>query len=99
MAKEAMFTLKLETELRDQFMAEAEAAHKPASQIVREYMRSFVKQQREKREHDEWFQTEVGQGLREADDPNVKRVSQEEVATNWQRQRAELLQRADTQKE
>lgn len=33
MSKEAVFSLKLESELRDQFMAEAEAAHRPASQI------------------------------------------------------------------
>lgn len=43
MAKEAMFTLKLEPELREQFMAEAQATDRPASQIVREFMRDFVK--------------------------------------------------------
>src|SRR3546814_5837594 len=35
MSKEVQFTMKLEPELRDQFMAEAEAAHRPASQVVR----------------------------------------------------------------
>lgn len=34
MSKHAVFTMKLETELRDQFMAEAQASHRPASQIV-----------------------------------------------------------------
>lgn len=42
MLKEAVFTMKLEPELRDAFMAEAEATHRPASQIVRELMRDFV---------------------------------------------------------
>jgi len=42
MSKEAVFTMKLEPELRDQFMAEAEASHRPASQVVRELMREFV---------------------------------------------------------
>ena len=47
MAKEAVFTMKLEPELRDAFMAAAEAADRPASQIVREFMRDFVQQDRE----------------------------------------------------
>ena len=46
MAKEAVFTVKLETDLRDAFAAEAEAAHRPASQIVREFMREFVERHR-----------------------------------------------------
>lgn len=94
MPKEAMFSLKLEAELRDQFMAEAEAAHRPASQIVREFMRDFIQRQRESREHDAWFRGEVEQGLREADDPAVRRVSHDDAATDWQRQRAVLMQRA-----
>jgi predicted transcriptional regulator len=47
MAKEAVFTMKLEPELRDAFMAAAEAVDRPASQIVREFMRDFVQQDRE----------------------------------------------------
>lgn len=47
MAKEAVFTLKLEPELRDAFMAAAQAADRPASQIVREFMRDYVRQDRE----------------------------------------------------
>ncbi len=60
MPKEAMFTLKLEAELREQFVAEAEATHRPASQIVREFMRDFVRQQRAAREHDAWFAPKWG---------------------------------------
>jgi len=95
MPKEAMFTLKLEAELRDQFMAEAEATHRPASQLVREFMRDFVRQQREGREHDAWFRAEVERGMREADDPKVTRISHEDVASDWRRQRADLAKRAD----
>jgi len=46
MSKEAVFTMKLEPELRDAFMAEAQASHRPASQVVRELMREFVDRQR-----------------------------------------------------
>lgn len=99
MPKEAMFTLKLEPELREQFMAEAAAADRPASQIIREFMRDFVRQQRTAREHDAWFRAEVEQGMREADDPTVKRVSQEDASASWHRQRAELMKRAGERSE
>ncbi|WIM09188.1 antitoxin of toxin-antitoxin stability system [Enhydrobacter sp.] len=59
MSKEAVFTMKLESELRDAFMAEAEAAHRPASQVVRELMRDFVRQQRETREYDKFLRRKV----------------------------------------
>jgi predicted transcriptional regulator len=66
MPKEAVFTVKLEAELRDAFKAEAEATHRPASQLVREFMREFVQRQREARKHDAWFRAGVQQAL---DDP------------------------------
>jgi len=47
MAKEAVFTMKLEPELRDAFMAAAKREDRPASQLVREFMRDFVQQDRE----------------------------------------------------
>jgi predicted transcriptional regulator len=93
MAKEAVFTMKLEPELRDEFMAEAEAADRPASQIVRELMRDFVKRQREAREYDDFLRRKVeiarksmraGRGR-----PN------EEVAAKFAARRAELLRKAD----
>lgn len=43
MAKEAVFTMKLERELRDAFMAAAKREDRPASQIVREFMRDYVR--------------------------------------------------------
>lgn len=59
MAKEAVFTMKIEPELRDAFMAEAEASHRPASQVVRELMREYVQRQREAREYDEFLRGKV----------------------------------------
>lgn len=47
MAKEAVFTMKLEPELRDAFMAAAKNEDRPASQIIREFMRDFVQQDRD----------------------------------------------------
>jgi predicted transcriptional regulator len=62
MSKEAVFTMKLEPELRAEFMAEAEAAHRPASQVLRELMRDFVQRQREAREYEEFLRRKVEAG-------------------------------------
>lgn len=94
MTKATMFTLKLEPELRDAFVAEAQAAHRPASQVVRELMREFIQRQHESREQDAWMRAEIEQGIREADDPGVPRIPNEEVEADWRRQRAELVKRA-----
>jgi predicted transcriptional regulator len=59
MPKEAVFTMKLEPELRAEFMAEAEAAHRPASQVLRDLMREFVQRQREARAYDKFLQRKV----------------------------------------
>ena len=56
MAKDAVFTMKLDAELRDAFMAAAAQADRPASQIVREVMRDFVQQDRE---YVAWLQRRV----------------------------------------
>lgn len=62
MSKEAVFTMKLEPELRAEFMAEAEAVHRPASQVLRELMREFIQRQREGREYDEFLGRKVDAG-------------------------------------
>ena len=42
MSKEAVFTMKLEPELRADFMAEVAGEDRPASQVMRELMRSYI---------------------------------------------------------
>ena len=59
MSKQAVFTMKLEADLRADFIAEAQAADRPASQILRELMRDFVKQQRQARDYDAFLEQKV----------------------------------------
>ncbi len=59
MAKAAVFTMKLESELRDEFVAASEAVHRPASQVVRELMREFVERQRAERDYDAFVRGKV----------------------------------------
>lgn len=86
--------MKLEPELRAEFMAEAEVAHRPASQIVRDLMREFVRRQRDEREYDEFLRGKV------ADAREQIRVgdyaSADEVEARFAARRAELLAKAGT---
>lgn len=62
MTKEAIFTMKLEPELRAEFMAEAEAADRPASQVVRELMRDYIEHRRQARDYNNYMHRKVEAG-------------------------------------
>lgn len=59
MSKEAVFTMKLEPDLRDAFIAEANAVHRPASQVVRDLMREFIQRQQQARDYDAFLHAKV----------------------------------------
>ncbi len=59
MSKAAMFTMKLEPDLRAAFMAAAEADHRPASQVVRELMREFIARQQNRDNHSTFLRRKV----------------------------------------
>jgi predicted DNA-binding protein len=42
MAKEVQMSIKMEQDLRDQFMAVAAERHRPAAQIIRDLMRLYI---------------------------------------------------------
>jgi len=42
MTKEVQMSIKLESDLRAQFMLIADQVHRPAAQIIREMMRAFI---------------------------------------------------------
>jgi len=59
MRKAAVFTIKLEADLRAEFMAAAEASHRPASQVVRELMREFIQEQQDRNDHADFLHRKV----------------------------------------
>jgi hypothetical protein len=59
MSKEVAFTVRLERGLRDAFMAEAEAIHRPASQVMRALMCGFIERQRQARVYDAFLRITV----------------------------------------
>jgi hypothetical protein len=92
MAEKAVFTMKLDAQLRADFMAAAEAADRPASQVVRELMRDFVKRQRDAREYDAFLQDKVA-AARDSLRAHGG-VSNDEVEALFAQRRAEAVSRA-----
>lgn len=89
MSKDAVFTMKLEPELRAEFMAEAEASHRPASQILRELMREFVQRQRRAREYEDFLRGKVADAREQIHAGDY--VSADDVETRSAARRAQLL--------
>ena len=84
------FTFRVDDELKAAFAESAKDQDRTSAQFLRVLMREAI----EATLHDGWFRGEVEQGMREADDPGVARVSHEDVRSNWRRQRADLVKRA-----
>jgi len=89
MAKEAVFTMKLEPELRDAFMAAAKHADRPASQIMRDMMRNYVNQDRE---YVAWLQEKVDKARKSIDAGRGR--PDEDVRADFARRREEWERRA-----
>ncbi|MBX3567346.1 MAG: hypothetical protein KF914_04770 [Rhizobiaceae bacterium] len=85
MPKEAVFTMKLDAELRDAFMDAAKHGDRSASQIVREFMRDFIKQDRE---YLTWLKGKVDEAR--ADIAAGRVCTQEEVEEHMDSLMAEL---------
>lgn len=89
MAKEAVFNLKLEPELHDGFMAAAQAAHLPASQVMRDLMRDYIRQQQQAKANEEFVQHKVA--VARASVEAGRGRSNEEVEAAFAARRAKAL--------
>ena len=60
---EATFTFRVDASLKDEFSSAAKSRDRTGAQLLRDFMRDFVKQQQEAAEHDAWFRRQVQVGL------------------------------------
>jgi len=74
---EATFTFRVDEALKNEFAAVAKSRDRTGAQLLRDFMRDFVRQQREAAEHDAWFRRQVQVGIDAANAGDV--ISAEEV--------------------
>jgi len=89
MAKDAVFTMKLDAELRDAFMAAAAQADRPASQIVRELMKGYVDRSQDEQEYEAFLRRKVAKAMKSVAAGRGR--PNEEVEADFARWRQERL--------
>jgi predicted transcriptional regulator len=57
------FTFRVDQSLKDEFTTAAKSRDRSGAQLLRDFMREFVKQQQEASAHDAWFARQVKAGL------------------------------------
>lgn len=83
---EATFTFRVDKNLKDQFNAAVKDRDRTAAQLLRDFMRDFVRQQQEEAEHDAWFRRQVQVAM---DSANAgKLVPADEVEARFAAKRA-----------
>lgn len=84
---ETTFTFRVDEALKSEFTAAAKSRDRTGAQLLRDFMRDFVRQQQETAAHDAWFRQQVQTGLDSANAGDV--LSAEEVEAEAAAWRAE----------
>lgn len=82
----ATFTFRVDDELKTAFAAAAKARDRSGAQVLRDFMRDYVRRQAEAGEHDAWFRRQVQAGLASADASGV--LPAEEVEAEFAERRS-----------
>lgn len=90
---EATFTFRVDESLKEDFTAAAKKRDRTGAQLLRDFMRDFVRQQQEAAAHDAWFRREVQLGIDSADAGRL--VSASEVEAEFAARRAETRRKLE----
>lgn len=84
---EATFTFRVDEKLKTEFTTAAKSRDRTGAQLLRDFMRDFVRQQQEAAAHDAWFRRQVQVGLDSANAGDL--IPSEEVEAEAAAWRAE----------
>ena len=85
---EATFTFRVDEALKAAFADAAKAKDRTGAQLLRDFMRDFVRKQQAAADYDAWFRREVKFGIDQAEAGDL--VSAEEVEADAARWRDEV---------
>ncbi|MDZ7852547.1 MAG: hypothetical protein U5L98_07825 [Halomonas sp.] len=81
---DATFTFRVDDALKAEFTQAAKAKDRTGAQLLRDFMRDYVRQQQEAAEHDAWFRREVQIGIDSANAGNlIPAADVEAEAAEW----------------
>ncbi len=90
---EATFTFRVEDALKSAFTEAAKARDQTGAQLLRGFMRDYVKRQEDEAEYDAWFRRQVRAGVDSANSGSL--ISAEEVEIEFAARRAETRRNFD----
>lgn len=90
---ESTFTFRVDEALKSEFSEAAKSRDRTGAQLLRDFMREFVRQQQESAEHDVWFQRQVQFGLDSANAGNL--VPADQVEARFAARRAATRRRIE----
>ncbi|KVZ00161.1 CopG family ribbon-helix-helix protein [Burkholderia ubonensis] len=93
---EATFTFRVDEALKTEFSTAAKAHDRTGAQLLRDFMRDYVKQQQEAAEYDAWLRTKVERSRASANAGNL--VPAAEVEAKFAARRAETRRRLEASK-
>ena len=93
---EATFTFRVDDTLKADFAQAAKAKDRTGAQLLRDYMRDFVRQQQEAAEHDAWFREQVQIGLDSANTGHL--IPADEVEAKFATRRAATRRKLEASK-
>ena len=91
---EATFTFRVDETLKDAFTKAAKSSDRTGAQLLRDFMRAFVRDQGEQAAHDAWFHLQVETGLQSAEAGRL--VVHEDVERVFAALRDETRRRLDS---
>lgn len=94
--REATFTFRVDETLKSEFTTAAKACDRTGAQLIRDFMREFIKKEQEAAEYDQWFRQEVEAGRVAVAQGRV--ISAEEVEAEAAEWRKNLLSGGSTGK-
>ncbi|AIV47846.1 CopG family ribbon-helix-helix protein [Burkholderia pseudomallei] len=93
---EATFTFRVDEALKSEFSTAAKAHDRTGAQLLRDFMRDYVKQQQEAAEYDAWLRAKVERSRASANAGNL--VPAAEVEAKFAARRAATRRRLDASK-
>ncbi len=93
---EATFTFRVDETLKTEFSEAAKAHDRTSAQLLRDFMRDYVRQQQQEAEYDVWLRGRVQRSKESADAGNL--VPAAEVEARFAARRAATRRRLDSAK-
>ncbi|MEO5344186.1 MAG: hypothetical protein H7842_12785 [Gammaproteobacteria bacterium SHHR-1] len=93
---EVTFTFRVDEALKSQFSTAAKERDRTGAQLLRDFMREYVRHQEDAAEHDAWFRRQVQIGLYSANNGNL--IPSAEAEAKFAAKRAATHRRIDASK-